>query len=69
MDTFHLVKESDFHAENKEPVPCGIQGSDRCIGPSGTQAESLAREFEPCVATIHAWINQANINDGNRAAV
>jgi len=22
MDTFHMMKESVFHAENEEPVPC-----------------------------------------------
>src|SRR6056297_735876 len=28
MDTFSMMKESVFHAENEEPVPCGVQGSD-----------------------------------------
>jgi len=28
MDILQLMKVSIFHAENKEPVPDGIQGSD-----------------------------------------
>lgn len=31
MDTFHLKKESVFHAKNEETVPCGIQGTDGCV--------------------------------------
>jgi hypothetical protein len=34
MDTFSIVKESVFHAENQEPVPCGIQGTDHRTGQS-----------------------------------
>jgi hypothetical protein len=34
MDTFHLMKESVFHAENEEPVPCGFQGAIGCVGAS-----------------------------------
>ena len=33
---------------------------------SGRSVESLAREFEPCVATIHGWIKQAERDDGHR---
>jgi len=32
MDTFSMMKESVFHAENEEPVPCGVQGSDGRAG-------------------------------------
>ena len=33
---------------------------------SGRSIESLAREFEPCVATIHGWIKQVERDDGHR---
>ncbi len=37
MDTFSLMKESVFHAENEEPVPDGIQGTIGCAGASWSQ--------------------------------
>ena len=36
---------------------------------AGRRAEELAREFEPCVATIHTWIRQAERDDGKRADI
>jgi len=33
---------------------------------SGRSVESLAREFEPCVATIHGWVKQVERDDGHR---
>ena len=33
---------------------------------SGRGVEELAREFEPCAATIHGWIKQADRDDGRR---
>ena len=53
----------------RNPYPAEFRDQIVVLTRTGRRAESLAREFEPCVATIHAWINQANINDGNRAAV
>ena len=32
---------------------------------NGRSIESLAREFEPCVATIHGWVKQADRDDGH----
>jgi len=32
---------------------------------AGRSVESLAREYEPCAATIHDWVRQAGIDDGN----
>ena len=32
MDTFPLMKESAYPAENQDPVACGIQGADRRAG-------------------------------------
>ena len=35
---------------------------------AGRSVESLAREFEPCAATIHGWVKQVEIADGGRYA-
>jgi transposase len=32
---------------------------------SGRSVESLAREYEPCAATIHEWVRQAAADDGD----
>lgn len=32
----------------------------------GRSVESLAREYEPCAATIHDWVKQASADDGER---
>ena len=34
---------------------------------AGRSVEDLAREFEPCVATIHGWIKQAERDEGSRS--
>ena len=34
---------------------------------AGRSVEDLAREFEPCVATIHGWIKQADRDGGYRS--
>jgi transposase len=33
---------------------------------AGRSVESLAREYEPCAATIHDWVKQAGADDGER---
>jgi len=33
---------------------------------AGRSVESLAREFEPCAATIYGWVSQVEIDDGGR---
>jgi transposase len=33
---------------------------------AGRSVEDLAREFEPCSATIHGWIKQADRDGGHR---
>jgi hypothetical protein len=41
---FLIYRTGCFHAENEEPVPCGIQGAYCCAGPIGSQRrESSAR--------------------------
>lgn len=32
---------------------------------TGRSVESLAREYEPCAATIHEWVRQSAANDGD----
>ena len=32
---------------------------------TGRSVESLAREYEPCAATIHEWVRQAVADDGD----
>lgn len=34
---------------------------------TGRSVEDLSREFEPCAATIHGWIKQADRDGGRRA--
>ena len=51
----------------RNPSPAEFRDQIVALARTEHRAESLAREFEPCVATIHAWINQANINGGNRS--
>ena len=33
---------------------------------AGRTTEELAREFEPSAQTIHNWVKQANLDEGNR---
>ncbi len=32
---------------------------------TGRSVESLAREYVPCAATIHEWVKQAAVDDGD----
>ena len=32
---------------------------------TGRSVESLAREYEPCAATIHEWVRQSGADDGD----
>ena len=34
---------------------------------AGRSAEEFAEEFEPCAATIHGWVKQAERDAGRRA--
>ena len=33
---------------------------------SGRSPEKLAEEYEPCAATIRAWVKQADLDEGRR---
>ena len=36
------------------------------LAAAGRSVESLAREYEPCAATIHEWVKQAGTDDSER---
>ena len=39
---FLIYRTGCFHAENEEPVPCGIQGAYCCVGPIRAQRGELS---------------------------
>jgi len=44
----------------RNPYPAEFRDEIVALARAGRSAESLAREFEPCVATIHGWMKQAD---------
>ena len=48
------------------PYPAEFRDQIVSLARAGRSVEALAREFEPCVATIHSWIKQADRADGHR---
>ena len=50
----------------RNPYPAEFRDHLIALARSGRSVESLAREFEPCGATIHGWIKQAERDDGVR---
>ncbi len=51
----------------RNPYPTEFRDQIIALAKSGRSIESLAREFEPCVATIHGWVKQAGLDDGDRS--
>ena len=51
----------------RNPYPAAFREQIVALARTGRSAESLAREFEPCVATIHNWIKQADRDGGHRS--
>ena len=51
----------------RNPYPTEFREQIVALARSGRSVEELAREFEPCVATIHAWIKQAERDGGGRS--
>ena len=49
----------------RNPYPSEFREQIVALPKSGRSVESLAREYEPCVATIHGWIKQSQIDDGD----
>ena len=50
----------------RNPYPAEFRDQLVALAQAGRSVESLAREFEPCAATIHGWIKQVEIDDGDR---
>ena len=50
----------------RNPYPTEFRDQIIALARAGRSVESLAREFEPCAATIHGWVKQVEIDDGGR---
>jgi len=50
----------------RNPYPAEFRDQLIALARSGRSIESLAREFEPCVATIHGWVKQSERDEGVR---
>jgi len=48
----------------RNPYPAEFRDQMIALARAGRSVESLAREFEPCAATIADWIRKAGIDDG-----
>lgn len=53
----------------RNPYPPEFREQIVALARSGRSIEDLAREFEPCAATIHGWVRQADRDGGRRADV
>ena len=53
----------------RNPYPAEFRDQIVELHRAGRSVEELAREFEPCVATIHTWVKQAARDDGQRADI
>ncbi len=51
----------------RNPYPAEFREQIVALAHTGRSVEELAREFEPCAATIHGWIKQTDREDGRRA--
>jgi transposase len=51
----------------RNPYPAEFREQIVALARAGRSVEDLAREFEPCVATIHSWIKQADRAEGRRS--
>ena len=49
------------------PYPTQFRDHLIALAKFGRSVESLARAFEACAATIHGWVKQVEIDDGDRA--
>lgn len=50
----------------RTPYPAEFREQIVALARAGRSVESLAREFEPCAATIHEWIRKADRDGGRR---
>ena len=51
----------------RNPYPAEFREQIVALARTGRSVEELAREFEPCAATIHGWIKQADRDGGRRS--
>lgn len=51
----------------RNPYPAEFREQIVALARSGRSVEELAREFEPCAATIHGWVKQAGRDGGGRS--
>ena len=50
----------------RNPYPAEFREQIVALARAGRSVEDLAREFEPCAATIHGWIKEADRDGGRR---
>ena len=50
----------------RNPYPTEFREQLVALARAGRSVESLAREYEPCAATIHDWVKQSGADDGER---
>ena len=50
----------------RNPYPTEFRDQLVALARAGRSVESLAREFEPCAATIHGWVKQFEVDAGDR---
>ena len=50
----------------RNPYPAEFREQLVALARAGRSVESLAREYEPCAATIHDWVKQAGVDSGER---
>lgn len=50
----------------RNPYPAEFREQIVALARTGRSIEDLAREFEPCAATIHGWVKQSDRDGGCR---
>jgi transposase len=53
----------------RTPYPAEFREQIVALHRAGRSIGDLAQEFEPCAATIHGWVKQADRDDGRRADI
>ena len=53
----------------RNPYPAEFRDQMIALHRAGRSVEDLAREFEPCAATIAGWIKQSDRDGGSRADI
>jgi transposase len=51
----------------RNPYPAEFREQIVALARTGRSIEDLAKEFEPCAATIHGWVKQADRDGGRRS--